>query len=134
MAMKLQIDTFRKEKSPGGSSEAHSKLLNDVLLAVSAAGHARVWRNESGMAKNYRTGTPFKYGLVGSADILGILKNGKFLAIEIKTGEATQSKEQKSFAAMIQKFNGLFCCTQCERHASFYQTLLRLKKYYRSTT
>lgn len=60
------------------------------------------------MALNIRTGTPFKYGLTGSADIIGILNDGRFLAIEIKSGNATQSKEQKNFEAMIKKFGGVY--------------------------
>jgi len=72
------------------------------------------------MALNYRTQKPFKYGLKGSSDIIGILNNGKFLAIEIKTGEASQSTEQKNFAAMIQKFNGhYFVCRSVEDAINF---------------
>lgn len=67
------------------------------------------------MALNIRTGKPFKYGLKGSADITGILQNGKRLEIEIKTGNAVQSPQQKNFAAMIQKFNGhYFVCRSVE--------------------
>lgn len=65
-----------------------------------------MWRNEVGMARNYRSNQIFKYGLKGSADITGILQNGKRLEIEVKTGNATQSKEQLAFAAMIQNYGG----------------------------
>jgi hypothetical protein len=50
-----------------------------------------------------------KYGLVGSADILGILGPfGRFLAIEIKTGNAKQSKQQHAFEKMIISRGGLY--------------------------
>jgi len=72
------------------------------------------------MALNIRTQKPFKYGLKGSADIIGILDNGKFLAIEIKTGKATQSKEQKNFAAMIKKHSGhYFVCRKTDDALNF---------------
>jgi hypothetical protein len=72
------------------------------------------------MGLNPRTGKPFKYGLKGSADIIGILKNGKFLALEVKTGKATQSKQQLAFAAMIQKYGGhYFVCRSVSDAVSF---------------
>ena len=72
------------------------------------------------MALNPRTGKPFHYGLKGSSDIIGILNNGKFLAIEIKTGQAVQSKQQKFFAAMIQNMGGhYFVCRSVEDACNF---------------
>ena len=59
----------------------------------------------------------FSYGLKGSADILGILKDGRFLAIEIKTGKAKQSAVQKNFGAMIQKFGGVYMVCNSSKEA-----------------
>lgn len=39
----------------------------------------------------------FKYGLVGSPDIVGFGPNGAFIGIEAKTGNAVQTVEQKNF-------------------------------------
>lgn len=58
------------------------------------------------MALNIRTEEKFSYGLVGSADIMGIVKEGWFVAIECKTGSAEQSKEQKNFQHMVHRFGG----------------------------
>lgn len=41
------------------------------------------WRNNSGVLRD-RRGVPVHFGKVGSADILGIAKDGKFLAVEVK--------------------------------------------------
>ena len=46
------------------------------------------------------------YGFPGSPDILGILQNGKYLGIEIKTGKAVQNKNQKKFEKKIKENNG----------------------------
>ena len=98
-----------------GSSEEHTRILKETLLLLGGSNFCRVWRQETGMALNIRTGTPFKYGLVGGADIIGILNDGRFLAIEIKSGNAVQSKEQKNFEAMIKKFGGVyFVATSCD--------------------
>lgn len=65
------------------------------------------WRNNSGAVFSEYKGRKrmIKYGLKGSADILGILKNGRFLAIEVKNEKGKLSEEQGHFLAMI-KHNG----------------------------
>jgi hypothetical protein len=90
-------------------------LVKTVLLYLgkNASQLCRVWRNETGLGLNPRTHKPFKYGLVGSSDILGILNNGKLLCIECKTGNATQSTQQKNFQRMIDSFNGLYIVVHC---------------------
>lgn len=47
-----------------------------------------------------------KYGFPGSPDILGILPDGKYLGIEVKTGKALQNKNQKKFEKKIKENNG----------------------------
>ena len=60
------------------------------------------WRNNTG-----RRGT-VSYGFIGSADILGILPSGQFLAIEVKTPTGIQSTDQREFAMNISINNGLY--------------------------
>jgi hypothetical protein len=48
------------------------------------------------------------YGFPGSPDILGILPNGQYLGIEIKTGNAVQNKNQKKFRKKIDENNGVY--------------------------
>lgn len=49
-----------------------------------------------------------QYGFPGSPDILGILPNGQYLGIEIKTGNAVQNKNQKKFKRKIDENHGMF--------------------------
>ena len=53
-----------------------------------------------------------KIGNPGAPDILGIVNGslmaGCLLAIECKTGEAVQSKEQKSWQKMIESYGGIY--------------------------
>ena len=60
------------------------------------------WRNNTG-----RRGT-VSYGFLGSADILGILSNGRFLAVECKSDTGKQSDLQKEFQLNIEANNGLY--------------------------
>jgi len=54
-----------------------------------------------------------RWGLKGSSDILGILPDGMFLAIEIKTGKAVQSKHQVAFMNRVRKSNGMYMVVRC---------------------
>jgi len=88
-----------------GSTREHNELLNKTLVVVSGSGIARVWRNETGKARAYSD--PHRiisYGLIGSSDILGLCQGGRFLALEIKTGKATLTKEQKNFMRVWEFF------------------------------
>lgn len=50
-------------------------------------------------------------GLKGMSDLYGIIKIngvGRFIAIEVKTGKAVRTKEQKAFARMVQNLGGMY--------------------------
>jgi hypothetical protein len=64
------------------------------------------WRNSVG-AVQIRPGQWYRYGKVGSSDILGCLPGGRFLAIETKAPEGRLSPEQKTFLTEIRELGGL---------------------------
>lgn len=67
-----------------------------------------VWKNPVGLGKTIR-GDVVKFGVRGSADLLGILgPYGKFLAIELKTGKAVQTKEQLVYEKVITDRGGCY--------------------------
>lgn len=84
----------------------HNELVNKVLLFLGENYSGRFWGNATG-ALETKTGHFQRYGLKGSADILGISGDGLFVAIEVKTGEASLSPSQRDFKSMIDKFNGV---------------------------
>ena len=68
------------------------------------------WRNNTTgvydpVSKNFRR--PGKHTLSGIGDILGVLPNGKFLTIEVKTKTGTVSENQKTFMANVKNSNGI---------------------------
>ena len=65
-------------------SEAHHKLVNDLIHAMTATGLCKVWKQHTGVA--YRGGRTIAFGKKGSADISGILNNGIRIEVECKTG------------------------------------------------
>ena len=92
---------------------AHQVLVTQILCELSKNKNIRVWRNDTGAAKSIDGDRFIKYGLVGSADIIGInylehLRIGQFVAIEVKTGSARQSDAQKNFEKMILSRGGVY--------------------------
>ncbi len=90
------------------SANPHSLLVNSLLLALAPrADLGKFWKQATGAIQNI-DGAYIRYGLVGSADISGILRTGQRCEIEAKTGAGVQSKEQKNFQAMIAEYNGVY--------------------------
>lgn len=69
------------------------------------------WRNNVGAAKaqNKPGGKVrfIRYGLKGSGDILGILPDGRFLAVECKMPGKYPTKDQRAFMARITANKGV---------------------------
>ena len=84
----------------------HTKLVKDILKEFGSTNIMRIWSNNTGAIQ---TDDRFiKFGLVGSADIMGLLYDGKMICVEVKTGSGRQSKDQIKFQKMIEKFNGIY--------------------------
>lgn len=89
-----------------GIMASEKEIQNQILIRFGARHDMRIWRNNTGAIK---VGERFvSFGLKGSADILGLLRGGRFLAIEVKAASGRQSPDQKSFQKMIEDFGGLY--------------------------
>jgi len=95
-----------------GSSEAHTKLVRDIQLACSH-GNVRLFINTNGLF--YReNGIPVKVGLfVGCGDLIGFICEtfnktlvARLVMIEVKTGKATATTEQRDAIKMINRMGG----------------------------
>lgn len=78
--------------------------IKDAIRTVFVGTPIIVWNHPTGFASAERV----HYGLKGSSDLIGILPNGKFLAIEVKTLTGRLSPEQKRFAAMVRRQGGVY--------------------------
>lgn len=90
-------------------------VLSECLIELSRLG-ARCWRNNTGMLYN-SNGTPVKYGLVGSSDILGIYKS-RMICVEVKaTGKRVKpNSAQDKFLKMIRSQGGIaFECDDAKK-------------------
>ena len=92
------------------------EILHAILGVVGAREDCRVWRNSVGAAKS-RGGRFVQFGLPGSADILGIARGGRFIAIEVKSDRGQLSPEQRAFKAMVERFGGIYVVARCVEDA-----------------
>ena len=95
-----------------------SGLQAEIMLALSEAGHT-IWRQNTGLAW-VGVAHPMKSGDVlltkprrlhvglmrGSSDLIGITKDGHFLAVEVKTKTGTVTAEQKQFIEIVRRCGG----------------------------
>lgn len=83
------------------------EVLKAVLDALKLRG-VYAWRNNSGALFN-PAGRPVRFGKVGSADVFGLLFNGRFLAIEVKAPgrEGTLTEAQWEFLCQVKARGGV---------------------------
>ena len=96
----------------GKTSEARGEMTSEtdiqslVRLALSERGILN-WRNNTGALKD-KDGRLVRYGLFpGSSDIIGIMPDGRFLAIEVKKPGKKPTPEQLNFIEVIRRHGGI---------------------------
>jgi len=85
-----------------------SQILAAILREFGSRTDIRLWRQNTGAARDPHTGQVIRFGVPGQADLSGILQGGQRLEIEVKTKTGRQSKEQKRWQRMIEKFGGVY--------------------------
>lgn len=84
---------------------SEKEIQDQIRVALSDVG-VIIWRNNTGIA-TYATGSKVRYGLcIGSSDLIGITRDGKFVAIEVKTPKGKLTKEQKNFLKAVKDMGG----------------------------
>jgi len=83
------------------------QIQNAILRAFGTRSDMRLWRANAGGAQ---FGKRFvRFGVKGQADLTGVmLPGGRRIEIEVKAPTGRQSREQRDFQAMIEKFNGVY--------------------------
>jgi hypothetical protein len=84
------------------------KIKSDILSYLEKQG-IYCWNNPTG-AVQVRPNQWYRFGKVGSSDIIGILPDGKFLAVEVKTRQGRLSPAQREFLKGITERGGLAVC------------------------
>ena len=90
------------------SSKPEKRIQAEILLAYGALPWLRIWRNSTGVGMSLSGDAVVTFGLKGSADIIGIMEGGRFVAIEVKSKHGRQRPDQVRFQAMLERFGGLY--------------------------
>lgn len=88
-----------------GSSAAHAALKQAVRLEIGSQPDVRCFENPRGFDERARA----FYGMAkGASDLISIVKpRGRWLALEVKTGNAQPTVEQQRFLQMVNDFGGV---------------------------
>lgn len=110
--------------NPADRTSAHTALVGDVIRRLGR--RWVLWENRTGTVAT-RDGRYIAYGLKGSADILGFLPGGYFLAIECKTGNGQLDPRQLAFRRTVERHGGCYVIArsveQAEAEVTFYLKL-----------
>lgn len=96
----------------GGSMTTHrpmteAQVQQSILERIGAAPGVRVFRMNSGTARNPRTGQVVRFGVPGMADLL-VLVQDRYAWIEVKSARGRQSPEQVRFQRAIEAIGGVY--------------------------
>lgn len=91
---------------------SEADIMRDIQIALSNSGH-RVFRNNIGVCKDAK-GNYIRYGVCnpGGSDLIGWTKDGKFLAVEVKTDKGRLTTEQTAFLSAVNKSGGIGICAR----------------------
>ena len=82
------------------------QLQNAIVREFGTRSDMRIWRQNTGAAAYGPRIVHF--GVPGAADLTGILPDGRRLEIECKSATGRQTREQRNYQRMIEKFNGVY--------------------------
>lgn len=93
---------------------SEQQVLNQIMYFLETIPHISFWRQNNVGVFDARQGcyrkSNSKFSRLGISDIIGVIKGGRILCIEVKSPERYRSglsSAQKSFLEDINKFGGL---------------------------
>lgn len=107
---------IKKEAAP-----IETDILKEIMVALGNEPDLRIWRNNVGALSDV-TGRVVKYGLCpGSADLIGILRPGRFFALEVKTDRkgSKPSDDQINWAIVVREMGGFYAVVRSVADAQF---------------
>jgi len=84
-----------------------NEIIKDIAKTLEILPGVYAWRNNTGAVKR-GPGRYVRFGKKGSGDFLGLIKGGRFLAIEAKQPGENQSPDQVEFQEEVEALGGLY--------------------------
>lgn len=111
--MSADLLGFEALPAPRTNRKREAAALVEVLHAL-RGNHAVAWveRQNTGAAKV--GGRFIRFGWRGCSDLLGMLKDGRLLAVEVKAPGGRVRPEQAEFLSLVRRFGGVaFVARDC---------------------
>ena len=86
----------QKTEKMAATGPNHTELVKAIVYQFNKSGKCFVWGNNTGALKA-GSGRLVRFGLVGSPDIIGFDRQGRFIAVECKTGTGRLTSYQKDW-------------------------------------
>lgn len=84
-------------------------IQQQILLALGARPDlCRLWRINAGSAVSFDGKRVLKGAPPGHSDLCGILIDGRWLGIEVKSAKGKQTRQQARFEMMVKRFGGVY--------------------------
>lgn len=105
-----------RQRVPGASQPLEREILRDCLAYLNAhPGVAFAFRANTGLVSTPDGKRRFKAGFKGCSDILGMLLDGRFLAVECKRAGKLATLEQQAFLDRVNECGGMAFVATCLR-------------------
>lgn len=92
---------------------SEQRLVNEIKSYLNGQGHF-VWRNNSGVTRSsytnkagIRRDRAWRSGVRGASDVIGLSKDGRFIAIECKVGYNKPTDSQSEFLREVSERGGI---------------------------
>lgn len=82
-----------------------TRIQQEILLRLGSKRGVRVFRMNSGKARDPRTGQVVTFGVPGMADILALVRD-RYVWLEVKSATGRQSEPQRRFQQAIESIGG----------------------------
>lgn len=103
---------------------SEAKIQNEVRLYVGQQPDFVIYRNNTGKIMN--GGRMVHFGLcVGSSDLIGVHKSGRFIAMELKTATGRASRQQADFINLINSMGGAAALIRSVKEAEVFVESVR---------
>ncbi len=83
-------------------------LQTRILTLFGSMPELRLFRANVGVAVPMGRDVPVRFGVVGQADVNGIVRGGRRIEIEVKSPTGKRTPEQVAWGRMVESFGGIY--------------------------
>lgn len=104
----ITLEEWHKTHKPRRSKKSPETAVQRAILEYLQyhPAVAKCWRNNAGKIKT-ESGNLVQMSPAGTSDIIGFMKDGRFLAVEVKAGKGKATDLQNDFISSVNESGGI---------------------------